>query len=1355
MIADSPKSSKFRVGFALACGLALCCAVMYITADGSEVVLAEKYEHILTMDRKTEKHQATDVDAVEGLRAANTAKSTATGTEDRIESVDIKKVGEIFTSDTPDGRVKLFDYFNKLEKMISTEVSNRKIDIAKIRTQMSKNRAINAKERSKMKTMLLARMAVNAKAAKDALDEQMRITAENFAKAAALENKRQKAVFRRAKKTREIMRKNKKSGAKSLQMAVLNQQHALAALDASTNKKIAATNENIAANAAQIKENAIKARKDLDESMDNFDKKMHNMGEEAQKGRSKLAEQAAAMDAKVRAMVSAEIRKQTAEATANFQDVRSQMAKDRQHADMMLAQASTRLQASLQASSVTQDERFASITADIAATKKEAKDKVEAFRSDFKVKILSLDSTVKEQVTKLNSRVSTLQGVVASNKMEQAKVNNEVADEIKKMIKVGSDREAQLAKGDAALAAMMAKNKEATEKEMTKMSESFYAELGKIRAQMKKDRAHNEARLSKQTGALFETLKKNKDAQDSINESLTAATKAAADESARQLKAAKHDFATRLGALEKTVSDNDKKAEKKILSLTGVVADNAEKDRKGREQLKAISAANKLEMKNILNEAIAKGENRAKQIEKMAKDMNQKTRDAMNSRISTEIGDLTKTIHGDIEGLQLETAEARASMKKEILLSLREEAQLLKEQLANAVKWANGEFVKLEEGLATEVKTSKEGNAALKGDIDANKKAATQAIKDAAAAQQRALLTLEIESAQKIKKTNTAVGAYGEAIVKHAKTVQDTMNANIATLEGKLEQAKEATKEALENADTASVAAHQKALDSVNTGLEAAKAAADAKFTQAYTKMGEDRAHAAEALGAAVSTLNDKIAKAAALEDVRFADTVKDIKTMKAEARDEISTARKAMVMSIDATRAHLRNVDTRLIGDIQIVSKIVVDDTAEQARVNKHVDAEIKRVIALSDKNFSDDKRARGKIKEIMDKHKEVAQKEVADLAKRSAAEVASVEAYQAGLLKQAQNDVTDATTLLYEKLAADHLSQQEAGAQMKEQLQASTAKTAQSLQDAKDAFKNSYVILVDTVSANHESYESKMADISKVVYDWKATADADRALLRQEASAMNADLNSAIVKAVQIGEAKAAEVLEVGISQIEVSKAAMIIEIGEQIEAMADEVLKTITEDRKNTANNYLSVKGYSKCAQDGLLNFISKADGNGLSSVGAFLKSVAVVSDEETKPAAGIAAGSGGIVAPFGSGIIPEVPEINKVNGLVDEFSQVFADVSGQYPYGIGKFLLSKLAASMASDGILTTGKTDGHSGTFVYVSGEKLGLAHKMDTFSTLGCRITDYEQALGALTAELPKRKIISPVVVPAPEWQGN
>merc|ERR1719498_1641420 len=105
-------------------------------------------------------------------------------------------------------------------------------------------------------------------------------------------------------------------------MAVLNQQRALAALDSATNARIKKTNQHIAANAAQIKANAIKARKDLDNAMDRFDKKMYNVNEEAKKGRSKLAADAAAM-VKVRAMINGKIKKQTAFAAQEFQKVRA------------------------------------------------------------------------------------------------------------------------------------------------------------------------------------------------------------------------------------------------------------------------------------------------------------------------------------------------------------------------------------------------------------------------------------------------------------------------------------------------------------------------------------------------------------------------------------------------------------------------------------------------------------------------------------------------------------------------------------------------------------------------------------------------------------------------------------------------------------------------------------------------------------------------------------------------------------------------------------------------------------------------------------------------------------------------
>merc|ERR1711871_886581 len=828
-MAEAQKPSQARIAFGLLCGLAICCAVMYVTADGNdETVMAEAtYTDYVTVDRDTTTPLGeilSDVKAVKGLRVANTAVATGTGHEIKTESWDVKKVDRIITDDTPaEGRTVLLDYLNKVEKEIATEVAGRKADIAALRVQMAKNRAYNAKARASMKKELLARMAVNAKKAKDDLDEQMRLTAKHFAQAAALENKRWKKNNKRFKKTREIMKKNKASYAKELKMATLNQQRSLAALDAATNAKIKATNANIAKNAADIKANAIKARQDLDTACDNFNTKMFNVNEEAKKGRDKLAADAAAMDKKVRAMISLKINRMTKSAAKNFQKVRATMAKDRHHADMMLAQTSSKMKSALAAQSALQDKRFKQTVADIAATKAEADNLVSEMKKSFKAQIISLSSTVNEHMTKLNSRVTNLQGVVTSNKLEQAKVNTQVTNEINEMIKVGNDRESALAKKDAALKDLMAKNKAENEKKMMDMSTEFYSELTKIRAQMAKDRKYQEGRLSKQTSELFTVLTKNKAAQDAKNKELSAATKAAADAAEEALDEAKHHFSNRLGALHTTVVENDKKANAKIEKLTGIVAVNAMKDAAGRAQLKSLADANKLELKNSIREAVAAGEKRARAIEKMAEGMNKKTRDAMKN-------------HADVEGLQLQTKEARAEMRAQVLASLRDETTLLKSQLETAIKDANAKMVALHEQLDEEVASSGEARAELKAEIDAEKAMAIEAVGNAVALQAQGLLALKTETAEKIKKTNTKVTAYGDAIIKHASDVKATMEANVAALTGQLTAAKEATKKALSDAEKASMARHEAAITAITDGLAAAEEDMDKKFDNTYIK---------------------------------------------------------------------------------------------------------------------------------------------------------------------------------------------------------------------------------------------------------------------------------------------------------------------------------------------------------------------------------------------------------------------------------------------------------------------------------------------------------------------------------------
>merc|ERR1711998_784975 len=247
---------------------------------------------------------------------------------------------------------------------------------------------------------------------------------------------------------------------------------------------------------------------------------------------------------------------------------------------------------------------------------------------------------------------------------------------------------------------MGAKNKAATTKAMDAMALKFYAAIDAIKAQMKKDRASAEAGLSRETGALYDTLKKNKMAQDKANKELTEATRRAKLDAEAALKDAKAGFTEKVAALHKTVDHLAVKANTKIMKLTGIVAANAIKDADGRAELRKLSNFNKNLLKGAVSDAIHKGEQRALQIEKKMKAVNKKTRADLNMRIDNEISKLSKSIHSQINELNLETKEARAQMKKEILYAVDSEAKLAKENLKKVVEWAEGEFSKLNTGLA-------------------------------------------------------------------------------------------------------------------------------------------------------------------------------------------------------------------------------------------------------------------------------------------------------------------------------------------------------------------------------------------------------------------------------------------------------------------------------------------------------------------------------------------------------------------------------------------------------------------------------------------------------------------------------
>merc|ERR1711968_298353 len=301
---------------------------------------------------------------------------------------------------------------------------------------------------------------------------------------------------------------------------------------------------------------------------------------------------------------------------------------------------------------------------------------------------------------------------------------------------------------------------------------------------------------------------------------------------ARNLKEAKDDFSEKVASLTDTVAKDARHVDSEIKRLAGIEEANDIKNAQGRAELRKISQANRLQMKEAVRDAVHKGEQRAIGIEKKLEAKNKKTQKVLTARITAEIGTLTKSIHSQIAELALESKEARALMRKEVLAAITEASALAKKNLKTTIAWAEGQFSALDAKLAAEEKKSSTERASLKATIAADKAHAMKAIENAVAAQSMTLVAFQQETNDKIAKTNNALDAQAQIMAKNAKAVKAQMAANTAAIDASLEQARKAAVSQLEAVSAASAARYNKVVKSVSDGIKAATKAAQARVNK-------------------------------------------------------------------------------------------------------------------------------------------------------------------------------------------------------------------------------------------------------------------------------------------------------------------------------------------------------------------------------------------------------------------------------------------------------------------------------------------------------------------------------------------
>merc|ERR1712159_615071 len=1262
--------------------------------------------------------------------------------------MDVLKAGNII-SETPHGRMRLMDYFNNVEKEISDEVANRKTDIAAVRAQMARDFAFNAAARAKLKRNMLHKMAIYAKKARDDLNHAMARTQERFAKQAALANRRYKATQRRDKRTSKLIKHDKNEAAKNLKLAVDAWQKSTTAWASATNARIDQMNKHVAANAAQIKENAKKARKDLEVTMKSWDHKVMNFKKESAAARSKLSEQFAAQDKATRAWASNKIKGLVASTSAQFQDVETKMAKNRHEVDMALKRAVMRFEAALNAQKALEDKRYAETVADIAAAKAEAKAKTDAASSEFKVQLLTLSSTVKEQVAKVNTRIDGTANVVRSDAAAQAKVNANVNAEMTRMIKLGNHRYVQHLKDDAELQTLIAKDKEATDEQMNKMALEFNQALASVRNELAKDRKHAEDKLEAGTSSVWAKMKENQDMQAKKNAEMAAATRRMKLDAMDAVR--KAEFQKKIHELTAVVNENDKKADAKIKHLTGVVDEEAAKSKRGREELAAMEEANKNEMKHAIRKAIETGEKRAKLGEKMDKD----TQWLVNNKLSTEISKLKEETNMSVEALANLTEGARAEMRKEMIYAIRSAADVAKQDLELAVKEGTEKMIAFEAKAAAQHADSEAARNVLKEQIAANAKEISTMIKDAVDTDAQAQVSLRTATAAKIKKTNTqidAVSAQMKANAKAARAEIDTLNKN--TLDAIATEQQRASN-AVSKFASDDAARQKSALDFMEAQLKIAGEEVDKKFGAAYEKLAADRSDAEVSLAASVDSLNDALAKQAALADSRFEKTVSDIGAARKEAADAVAELRSDFGSDLIATTALVKRIETDLNDRIAVVSGEVISYKAFQASVNRKVKEEKARIEELSNKRFSESKKARGKLRQLMDENKQAASAEVAALATKLEGDLDKARAKNAHNRREMAKDLTGATKLFYEKLSDQQKAHQEGTDALNAATAEAAAASAADLKRAQEGFDSKIVMLTNTVAANAKHAEDDMTKLTGVVHNIADAAEKDRDNIRKETAAMEDDLNKALSRAISIGEAKAKAVEQRIAEHLKGTKRFLQVELSAQVERAADNVMDIIEGKRQKIAGNYLSLKAYAVSAADKVEDYVTEGKGRGLSSIGDLLLTIGSQGAVHAPAEEGLGMGGDEIPAIFSGKTVKVSNAVGAINGLVNEFTESAVQVRNRWPMGLGKYLLDKLEVSMSDKGVLQVDKVEGKSGNFVFLNGRSVGLSNKMSDFTGLASRMTTYESVLAKLTAKIQVPKKPATVYAGPPEWPGN
>merc|ERR1712036_101652 len=211
-----------------------------------------------------------------------------------------------------------------------------------------------------------------------------------------------------------------------------------------------------------------------------------------------------------------------------------------------------------------------------------------------------------------------------------------------------------------------------------------------------------------------------------------------------------------------------------------------------------------------------------------------------------------------------------------------------------------------------------------------------------------------------------------------------------------------------------------------NNKMKIVTAQTAARFRRVRARMARDRHHADMALKSATSRMEASLNADKALNDRRFAKTVRDIQNARREAAARVKAARAEFKVGICALTAVVNDQVAKTNKRISDLSGVVNKNKLEQAKVNANVNAEMKRMIKLGNERYKEHLKSDKELRRLIAKNKAETTARMSSMAAHYKGEIGKIHATMKRNRAHASRMLSKQTARLYSALEKSRKAQQ-----------------------------------------------------------------------------------------------------------------------------------------------------------------------------------------------------------------------------------------------------------------------------------------------------------------------------------------